>query len=178
MAYMVRTIALACGLAAILALPAFSGAGAQSTGSRINSAPPFPMARIRFDEPSELGKIRKALADGEIDKARRIANDFLASDLAPEMRYAGLNALCAVESSARNWSAALAACNEAIRIRPNHWMALNTRGTVYYLSGDVDKARSDFRKAYELVPEKGGNRDVVRHNLALVGVTVGDGGNS
>lgn len=178
MLYAVRATILAGGLAALFVLPSFSAAEAQATGSRVSSAPPFPMARIRFDEPSELGKIRKALSDGEIDKARKIANDFLASDLAPEMRFVGLNALCAVESAARNWSAALAACDEAIRIRPNHWMALNTRGTVYYLSGDVEKARSDFRKAYELVPEKGGNREIVRHNLALVGVTVGDGGNS
>ncbi|MFQ5348474.1 MAG: tetratricopeptide repeat protein [Rhodothalassiaceae bacterium] len=178
MAFTVRVMVSACGLAALLALPAVSGATAQATGSRVSSAPPFPLARIRFDEPSELGKIRKALADGEIDKARATANDFLASDPAPEMRYVGLNALCAVESAARNWSAALAACNEAIRVRPNHWMARNTRGTVFYLSGDVEKARSDFRKAYDLVPGKGGNRDIVRHNLALVGVTVGDGGNS
>ncbi len=171
----VRNMALAIALATLAMGPA--GLEAQTTGSRVSSAPPYPMARIRFDEPSELGAIRAALADGKIGKARKIAKKFLASDLSPDMQYVGLNALCAVESAGKEWRSALDACNAAIRIRPRFWMAINTRGTVYLMTGDVEKARADFRRAYELVPDRGDNRDIVQHNLALVGV-VADEGNS
>ena len=178
--------ALVIALSVLAMIPV--GVEAQTTGSRLSSAPPHPMARIRFDEPSELGAIRTALADGEVAKApiigfnvrpnakaREIAKTFLASDLSPDMQYVGLNALCAVESAARNWQAALDACNRAIRIRSSFWMAINTRGTVYLMTGDVEKARADFRRAYELVPDRGGNKEIVRHNLALVGVTPDEG---
>ncbi len=163
----IRYVALAVALSVLAMFP--GGLEAQTTGSRVSSAPPYPMARIRFGEPSELGAIRAALADGEIAKARKIAKKFLASDLSPDMQYVGLNALCAVESAGKEWQTALDACNQAIRIRPNFWMAINTRGTVYLMTGDVAKARADFERAYRLVPDRGDNRDIVRHNLSLVG---------
>lgn len=153
------------GLLTLLLLVSGS-AMAASTGSR-TGAKGQPLTIVEFDEPSELKAVRAALAAGEPQVAVAHAQSLLARDPSPEARYAGLNALCAARTSAGERDAALDACNSAVAMHPNRWMALNTRGNLHLVTGAPGEAVADFQRALEQLPADSPQADVVRHNLAL-----------
>ncbi|GEQ98560.1 hypothetical protein JCM17844_21970 [Iodidimonas gelatinilytica] len=164
-----------CALAAISL--AFTGATAlaQTTGSRIVRNNDQPVNIIRFEEPAEITQIRILLNDGKTDKAILAAENLLEKDKTPLVQYAAWNALCVIHSTVDAWNKALAACDKAIKIRPNHWMALNSRGTLHLMRGTPQKAITDYRAALANLPEKSHEADVVRHNIDLAEAQAGFG---
>lgn len=154
-------LALVAGMAT--AAPAL----AQSTGSRIQSAPTQPLSIIRFDEPSELRTIRRLLASGEVARAIELSHHLIASDPSPSIRYAGYNALCASLSAAREYNAAIEACDSAIRIQPGHWMAYNSRGSVRLVTGQPAAALEDYEYARKAMPPSHASVEIVDYNIAL-----------
>lgn len=55
--------------------------------------------------------------------------------------------LCAALGQQARLDAALDACNSAVDLAPANWRALNNRGVVHYLSGDLAAASADFAAA-------------------------------
>lgn len=160
-------IAMASAVLAMSALPAASQQSGQ-TGTRIKGGESDqPTTIIRFDEPGELREIRRLLERGEIAPARTLADQLLAGDKTPSMRYAALNAKCAIETRAGQFDAAIEACDKAIAIRPLYWMALNSRGTAHLLAGRPEAALRDYETALRSVSEDSTTAEVIRHNIAL-----------
>jgi len=154
---------------AAFALLAASASWAQNTGTRLPEAGSnHPKDIERFDEPGELGEIRELLGQGRLEKARSLARSLMAGDSSPDMQYAGLNAKCAIETRAGNLEAAIAACNKALEIRPNYWMALNSRGTAYYVARRYEAALADYRRALRFLSEDSDKAAVVKKNIRLV----------
>jgi len=153
--------------AGLVALTA-SAASAQNTGSRLPEGDSnHPREIIRFDEPGELKKIRKLIPQGKLEEARRLARSLMNGDPSPDMQYAGLNAKCAIETHAGNIDTAIEACNRALRIRPRHWMALNSRGTVHFVAQRFEAALEDYRTALRYLPKDSNEAEIVRNNIAL-----------
>lgn len=163
-------LALCAGLAT--AAPAL----AQSTGSRIQKAPSQPVNIIRFDEPSELRAIRNLLNYGKVDEAIEMSRSLIASDPAAAIRYAGYNALCASLSAARDYGAAIEACDTAIRIQPGNWMAYNSRGSIRLVTGQPELALADYEFAREAIPSGHPSVEIVEYNLSLVRSVLGPSG--
>lgn len=152
---------------ALLVMAIAGSAFAQSTGSRIKGQADQPLSIIRFEEPAEIARTRALIERGEVAAAIATAQGLLASDSAPDIQYFGHNALCVAHSAARDWGRALEACDSAIRIRPTHWMALNSRGTVHLMAGRGRAAVADYQKALRALPDDSAATDIVRHNLGL-----------
>ena len=143
-------------------------AHAQPTGTRVkDGASTQPLAVLQLDIESQFDSIRAALARGDVDEAERKARTLLIVDQQSSTRYAALNALCAVSNQRRDWSEAVARCGQAIDMRPRHWMAWNTRGTAYLMSGDTEAAAADYQRALELLPSGHRMGEAVRHNIEL-----------
>lgn len=148
---------LACGTPAL----------AQSTGSRISGVRNQPVNIIRFDEPSELRTIRRLLGDGKVEAAINLSRSLIASDPAPSIRYAGFNALCASLSAMKDYAAAIDACDSAIRIQPGNWMAHNSRGSIYLVTGQIRKALEDYEFARGVMSDSHVSVEIVDFNLSL-----------
>lgn len=154
-------------LCALSMLFSVSAAWAQGTGTRLGTPSEQPTSIIRFVPPGEIDEMRQLIANGEAEKAVKLGEWLVKSDPASDIQYAGHNALCAAYSSAGNLDKAMESCNKAIDIRSSHWMAINSRGTVYFLMGRMDEAVADYRAALSLLKDKSREADVVRHNIAL-----------
>ncbi len=138
-----------------------------STGTRLAKPSEHPVNIIRLQPPSEIAEIRRLVIAGETDRAVELAEWLLASDPAPDIQYFGLNALCTTYSSARQLEKAMEFCNNALKIRPNYWMALNSRGTIYYQMGQMANALADYEASLSALNSKSSEAAIVRHNIAL-----------
>lgn len=147
---------------------------AQSTGTRIkkvNSA--YTESVIWFSQPREIIDIRLLLQNDEKERAIKKARKYVASletvggFEAKQRLYYGLNALCAALTSTGEVDEAIDSCSRAIKLYPRRWQALNNRGTAYYVSGQIDLALRDYRKALKQVRGSETLPDIIQHNIRL-----------
>ena len=147
---------------------------AQQTGTRIEGANSFyPETVVWLDQPYEIDAIRLLLQEGKKERAVEKARDYVESlenalgVEAKQRRYYGLNALCAALTSTGELNEAIDTCSQAIELYPTHWLALNSRGTAYYVSGQIDLALKDYRKALSQVGASEAETNLIKHNISL-----------
>jgi tetratricopeptide (TPR) repeat protein len=147
---------------------------AQQTGTRIKGADSsYPETVLWLDQPYEIDAIRLLLQEGKKERAVEKARDYVESlenargVEAKQRRYYGLNALCAALTSTGELNEAIDTCNQAIALYPTSWLALNSRGTAYYLSGQIELALMDYRKALSRVEGLEAETDLIKHNISL-----------
>lgn len=142
------------------------------TGSRLGSTIQ-PLTTVWLAPPSEIAKVRSLLQEGQTEDAIDLARKFLsslgagASEGSGSHRYSALNALCVALMSDGQLEQAASNCDEATNIRPNHWRAINSSGTIHYLAERFEEAAATYRRALELEPDSGGVTSLLRHNLEL-----------
>ena len=147
---------------------------AQQTGTRIKGADSFyPETVLWLDQPHEINTILSLIQEGKKERAVEKARDYVErlenarGAQAKQRRYYGLNALCAALTSTGELNEAIDTCSQAIALYPTRWMALNSRGTAYYVSGQIDPALMDYRKALSQVKASDGLTDLIQHNIRL-----------
>ena len=147
---------------------------AQPTGTRIKEVDStYPESVLWFGQPHEITDIRLLLQAGKKERAVEKARAYVASlenvggAEARQRRYYGLNALCAALTSTGELNEAIDTCSRAIKLYPTRWQALNTRGTAYYVSGQIDLALRDYRQALSQVKESETRTDLIQHNIRL-----------
>lgn len=144
------------------------------TGTRIESAGSTSSLKvIQFEEPEEFIQIRRLLSEDNVAAALELATAYAArveknSKDIPS-RYFARNALCVVYTHSREDAMAEQECTRAVELMPGHWSALNNRGTARYLAGNMAGARQDYQRALELPGNKKDVKELLEHNLALVG---------
>ena len=153
-----RTFVLAAATTALI-LGVASQAAAQS---RLKDGEP-PHQVVWMDKPQEIAKIRKLLQENKADRAVEMAEGLLRLDMPARYRYDALNALCVARTQQGSIDAAMKACSKAIAMMPSRWEALNSRGTAYLLSGNIDDAIADYQRALKVAP----GSEVIEHNLQL-----------
>ena len=147
---------------------------AQQTGTRIKGADSFyPETVLWLDQPYEIDAIRLLLQEGKKERAVEKARDYVESlenvrgAEAKQRRYYGLNALCAALTSTGELNEAIDTCSQAIALYPTRWLALNSRGTAYYVSGQIDLALMDYRKALSQKGVSEAVTNLIQHNIRL-----------
>ena len=147
---------------------------AQQTGTRIKDIDSsYQESVVWFDMPHEITDIRLLLQKGERERALEKARIYVASlenvdgTQAQRRRYYAFNALCAAQTSLGKIDEAIDSCSKAIAIYPTFWQALNNRGTAYYVSGQIDLALKDYRKALSHVQGSETLTELVQHNIGL-----------
>ena len=147
---------------------------AQQTGTRIKGVESsYLESVVWFDQPHEIAAIRLLLQGGKKERAVEKARDYVESlenvrgAEAKQRRYYGLNALCAALTSTGEFNEAIDTCSQAIALFPTRWLALNSRGTAYYVSGQIDLALMDYRKALSQVKASEAETDLIQHNIRL-----------
>ena len=116
------------------------------SGLIISGCATTSMKTADISQPLEITDISLLLQEGEKERAVKKARAYVASlenvdgFEAQQRRYYGLNALCAALTSTGELDEAIDTCNQAIKLYPTRWQALNTRGTAYYVSGQIDLA--------------------------------------
>lgn len=138
------------------------------TGSRIKgSRSSAPVSIQQFSSPSEIDRIKRLIAADKGDEAVAVGETLLARDLAPGTRYFALNAHCVALSKTGAYDAALETCNDAVRLRSSHWMALNSRGSVYLWLNRPGRALEDFRAALDSVKDGSDEDAIIRRNIRI-----------
>ncbi|MBN1831651.1 MAG: hypothetical protein JW896_06015 [Deltaproteobacteria bacterium] len=147
---------------------------AQETGTRIKEgARTYPEAVVWLTQPHEIVAIRLLLQEGEKERAVEKARDYVASlenvrgAEAKQRHYDALSALCAALTSTGELNEAIDTCSQAIALYPTHWQALNNRGSAYYVSGQIDLALTDYRKALSQVEASEAVTELIQHNIGL-----------
>jgi tetratricopeptide (TPR) repeat protein len=147
---------------------------AQQTGTRIKGADSsYPEMVLWLDQPYEIDAIRLLLKEGKKERAVEKARDYVESlenvngVEAKQRRYYGLNALCAALTSTGELNEAIDTCSQAIALYPTSWLALNSRGTAYYVSGQIDLALKDYRKALSQGGASEAEVNLIQHNISL-----------
>ena len=147
---------------------------AQQTGTRIKGVDSsYPETVLWLDQPHEIAAIRLLLQEGKKERAVEKARDYVESlenalgAEAKQRRYYGLNALCGALTSTGELNEAIDTCSQAIALYPTRWLALNSRGAAYYVSGQIDLALMDYRKALSQVEASEAVTDLIQHNIEL-----------
>lgn len=165
--------AIALGTATILGLSAFSTASFAQTATEAWTGA-IPGDTIYFDNDDNLVRIRGMLNNGDIDRAVVFAKNYAESfeenkrsGKTSPRRYDAYNALCLAFTAQKDYDAAKAACDEAVKDSPNRWMAYNSRGSLNMKSGNTSAAAEDYRMALENAPDTGDIKSILEHNLQL-----------
>ncbi len=144
-------------------LEASAQTGTRIKGGRTNA----PVSIQQFSAPSEIDRIKRLIANDKAEEAVAVGESLLARPLDPGSRYFALNAMCVALSHSEKYDAALETCNEAVKLRSSHWMALNSRGSVYLWLNKPGRALEDFRAALDSV-KSGSNEDgIIRKNIRI-----------
>lgn len=148
-----------------------AAAGQSSTGSHLDSRV-TDLDVIPFSEPDEVSNVRRLLQDGRGPEAVAAARNYLArlerdktQEQGATYRYFALNALCGALTQVGELDEAIATCSRAIKLNPQHWSAVNNRGTAHYVSGSYEEALADYQDALTLAPEEAA--ETIRHNIQL-----------
>ena len=143
------------------------------SGLIISGCATTSMKTADISQPLEITDISLLLQEGEKERAVKKARAYVASlenvdgFEAQQRRYYGLNALCAALTSTGELDEAIDTCSQAIKLYPARWQALNTRGTAYYVSGQIDLALTDYRQALSQVHKSNPLTDLIKHNIRL-----------
>ena len=147
---------------------------AQKTGTHIKDIDNIASESVFwFKQPDEINTILSLIQEGEKERAVKKARDYAASlENAPgaegkQRRYYAFSALCGALTSTGELNEAIDTCSQAIVLYPTRWQALNNRGTAYYVSGQIDLALMDYRKALSQVEASEAVTDLIQHNIEL-----------
>jgi len=147
---------------------------AQPTGTRVKEVDnTYTEFIIWFSQPHEITEIRLLMQKGKKARAVKKARAYVASlenvggAEAQQRRYYGLNALCAALTSTGELDEAIDTCSQAITLFPTRWQVLNTRGTAYYVSGQIDLALKDYQQALSQVQGSETLTNLIQHNIGL-----------
>ncbi|MBK1639455.1 hypothetical protein CKO24_10395 [Rhodothalassium salexigens DSM 2132] len=146
--------------------PGSIGTGGAAQAQRLDERV-MPKVILRLAEPGELAEIREAVAAGDAARAGDLILSLTEDDSSPQMRYTAQNALCVLHTRLAAFDAAEAACQAAIAIRPEVWMAHNSLATAYLQKGEYDAAAAAYARAADLAPS-GAPAEIVAHNQALL----------
>lgn len=158
----------------LLALSGNNAIADESTGTRIKDLESaYPETVVWFSQPNEITNIRLLLQEGQKELAVEKAREYVASlenvagYQAKQMLYFALNALCAALTSSGEIKEAVETCSRAIELYPSSWEALNTRGTAYYISGQIELALEDYRKALGMAQGSESAAGLIQFNIDL-----------
>jgi tetratricopeptide (TPR) repeat protein len=147
---------------------------AQQTGTRIKDIDNIATESVFWlKQPREIKTILSLIQEGKKKRAVEIARDYAASlentrgAGAKQRRYYAFSALCGALTSTGELNEAIDTCSQAIALYPTRWEALNNRGTAYYVSGQIDLALTDYRKALDQVGISEEVTDLIQHNIRL-----------
>jgi len=147
---------------------------AQQTGTRIKDGDNIASESVFwFKQPHEISDIHSLIQQGKKERAVKKARDYAASlenardAETKQRRYHALSALCAALTSTGELNEAIDTCSQAIALYPTRWQALNNRGTAYFVSGQIDLALTDYRKALNQVGISEAVTDLIQHNIRL-----------
>jgi len=174
-------VSIAFGLS--LAVEIASAQRVHTTGTRTGSTTTARTIIQLGGDSAEAGRVRRLLEDGQVEEAVAAAEAYIASldntvyvgaGSAAQERSVAFNALCAALTHTGQTDRALDACNEAVRLMPSRWPAVNNRGTAHYLAQRYDLALVDYRRALELATSRN-VAAMVEHNIGLAEQRLADG---
>ena len=119
---------------------------------------------IWLDTNTRIEAGQRALRAGDAERAIRLINKGLKGDMSDRQRAVALNNLCIAYEMAGDIDAAIEACDAALELRPNWWLAFNNRANAHYAGGDYLAALGDYETALELNP----GSKILAKNIALV----------
>lgn len=133
-----------------------------------------PGANILLGSNDELKRIRTFINEGKTADAVRLSRRFIdtlfiieRSGRTSSYLYDGYNALCISLTADKQFSEAMNACNSAIKHSPNRWQAINSRGSLNYISKNFENALKDYQKAYEMSPDVDRIKKIIEHNIEI-----------
>ncbi|MDH5567963.1 MAG: tetratricopeptide repeat protein [Myxococcales bacterium] len=129
---------------------ALSGVACLSLGAFASHAQEDPSVVIGVSR--HLSDGATALELGNYEEGIRLTMLGLKSSTRPRDRIGALSNLCAGYVGTQNYDEALRYCNRAIRLDPNNWRAYNNRGLAYLGLGNLEAARSDVERGFEINP--------------------------
>jgi len=130
----------------------------------------YAIKTFYISKPEILKNLPDLLRKGKHDRALKSVNELISTietDSMAPYAYHAYAALCVTETAREDHPSALKACNKAISYRPGYWEALNNRGALYYVSGNIDGARADFEAASLTTPNSEA-AELITRNLAAV----------
>jgi len=167
-------VVLYCALMGAAAAASAADSPAQ-TGTRVGSDA-SRRAIMQLHEPSMVGRIQALLDEDRTEEAVSLARAYVEStlrhvavgegDTLPE-RYFALNSLCIALTVQRAFDEAIDICDRAIRVAPERWTAINSRGTANFAAGRFAAALTDYRQALAVSPEDAAIRATIEHNIGL-----------
>ncbi len=110
---------------------------------------------LAFGPAAGLSDGARALFAGDYDNGIALTQDGLKQETGRQERAAGLSNLCAGYVGSKEYDLAIAACTQAIELRPSNWRAFNNRALAHLAKGDLRAARSDVTAGMALNPESG-----------------------
>lgn len=110
---------------------------------------------MTFGPAAGLADGARALFAGDYDNGIALTQVGLKQETGSRERAAGLSNLCAGYVGSKAYDQAIAACTQAIELRPSNWRAFNNRALAYLAQGDLRAARSDVTAGMALNPESG-----------------------
>jgi len=147
---------------------------AQQTGTHLKDVDNIASETVFWlKQPHEINTILSLIQEGKKERAVKKARDYAESlerargTEAKQRRYYALSALCGALTSTGELNEAIDTCSQAIALYPTQWQALNNRGTAYYVSGQIDLALTDYRKALNQVGISEEETDLIQHNIGL-----------
>ncbi len=147
---------------------------AQQTGTHLKDVDNIASKSVFWlKQPHEINTILLLIQEGKKERAVKKARDYAASlekargTEAKQRRYYALSALCGALTSTGELNEAIDTCSQAVALYPTHWQALNNRGTAYYVSGQIDRALTDYRKALNQVGISEEVTEIIQHNIRL-----------
>ena len=147
---------------------------AQKTGTRIKDIDNIASETVFWlKQPQEINTILSLIQAGKKERAVEKARKYAASlENEPgaegkQRRYYAFSALCGALTSTGELNEAIDTCSQAIELYPTRWQALNNRGTAYFVSGQMDLALTDYRKALNQEEISEAVTDLIQHNIGL-----------
>lgn len=110
---------------------------------------------LAFGPAAGLSDGARALFAGDYDNGIALTQAGLKQATARRERAAGLSNLCAGYVGSEEYDLAIAACTQAIELRPSNWRAFNNRALAHLAKGDLRAARADVTAGMALNPESG-----------------------
>lgn len=108
---------------------------------------------ITLGDSAALAEGARALFARNYDEGIRLTLEGLRLPVSGLQRAAALSNLCAGYVGAGQHDEAIAACTEAIAVRPGNWRAYNNRALAYLAQGRLVAARQDVITGLSLQPE-------------------------
>jgi len=116
---------------------------------------------LELNHSRALSSGMTALSEKRYDDAAALLKEALSNNIRGTRRSAVLSNLCAVDYLRRQYRAALASCDDSLKISRSNWRSFLNRGNVHLALGNTVAAEKDYKAAQQL------NADMKIMNKAL-----------